>query len=91
MPSTAVFGAAVAVVLVATASFVAMGGRGVHDMIAGTKVVAVTPFHLSSVQLGVKGRDPVVTQRMMVGVGALVALILVNAAAHFMGIDFWIY
>jgi uncharacterized RDD family membrane protein YckC len=75
--STAVVAVVLLVVALATALRSA-DGRGIHDRIARTKVVAAEPYRLPSVQLGVAGLDPVVFRRIL-GLGAVtVAYVGVN-------------
>jgi hypothetical protein len=65
--------------------------RGIHDRIAGTKVVAAERLALEPVQLGVKGTDPIVMQRLLVGGAVIGALILANLGAWVADLDFFIY
>lgn len=82
-------------VVVAVAASVALGkdGRGIHDLVAGTKVVVADRFQLPSVQLGLEGQgvDPLVFKRL-VRVGALlVGFVVANVVAQAVGAGFWIY
>ncbi|HHH31238.1 MAG TPA: RDD family protein [Polyangiaceae bacterium] len=65
--------------------------RGLHDRIAGTKVVAAERFALEPIQLGVKGTDPIVVQRLIWGGALIGVLILANLGAYLADLDFFIY
>jgi uncharacterized RDD family membrane protein YckC len=63
--------------------------RGVHDRIAGTKVVDAEPFALPTVQLGMAGLDPVVLRRLL-GIGAITVVYLaVNLIGWFSSKGLW--
>jgi uncharacterized RDD family membrane protein YckC len=92
IPTVPVAGVALVALGIGTVSMAtSKAGRGVHDLIAGTKVVVTSPFRLEPIQLAVKGTDPVLMRRLMVGGGLIAALIVVNLLASFADLDFWIY
>ncbi len=67
-------------------------GRGLHDKLGGTRVVAAEGFKLPAVQLGVEGPDRIVLRRLGWGVGAMLLFIVVNVIAFNLdGVGFWIY
>ena len=76
-----VFGVA-ALVLGAITVSISMGS-GVHDRIARTKVVSTAPFAFEPVQLGVKGLDPVIANRLRYGLGFMAVFVILNVLAAF--------
>ena len=92
IPTVPVLGVGLVALGIGTMSFAtAKDRRGVHDRIAGTKVVAAERFALEPIQLGVKGTDPLVVQRLLWGGALIGALILANLVAYKAELDFFIY
>ncbi|MCA9624894.1 MAG: RDD family protein, partial [Myxococcales bacterium] len=81
IPTVPVFGVA-ALVLGAITVSISMGS-GVHDRIARTKVVSTAPFAFEPVQLGVKGLDPVIANRLRYGLGFMAVFVILNVLAAF--------
>jgi uncharacterized RDD family membrane protein YckC len=92
IPTIPVFGVGAVVLGIGALSIsVGRGGLGIHDRIARTKVVVAAPFRLEPVQLGIKGVDPILSQRVLWGVVAMLLLIIANVIGAVADIGFWIY
>lgn len=92
IPTVPVLGVALLALGIGTVSLaMAKDRRGLHDRIAGTKVVAAERFALEPIQLGLEGRDPLVVQRLVWGGALIGALILANLGAYMADLDFFIY
>ena len=92
IPTVPVFGVALLALGIGTVSLAtAKDRRGIHDRIAGTKVVTAERFALEPIQLGVKGTDPLVVQRIVWGGALIGVLILANLGAYVADLDFFIY
>lgn len=83
---------AIVLAILAIALLSSKDGRGLHDRLSGTRVVAAERFTLSAVQLGIDGPDRIVMRRLGYGIGAMLLFILVNVVAFNLdGVGFWIY
>jgi uncharacterized RDD family membrane protein YckC len=82
---------AVVVLLLCGATIFGKQQRGVHDMLALTKVVRAPGFAFDHVQLGVTGLDPVTFKRLTRGLIVMLLFIVINAIAFFSDVGFWIY
>jgi len=92
IPTVPVIGVALVALAIGTVSMaMAKDGRGVHDRLAGTKVVTAERFALEPIQLGVKGTDPLVLQRLMWGGAVIAVLVVANVAAWLADLDFFVY
>lgn len=91
VPSRLVLGVAVGLLVLAAASAVAGGGRGLHDRLAGTHVVTAPAYKLVTLQLGASGHpDPIISGRLTV-LGALFTVMAGLSVAYLLGVSFWIF
>ena len=91
IPTAAVMAVAAAMVVLAVASSVAGGTRGLHDRIAQTHVVTAPAWRLPALQLGNSSHpDPIIVARLQT-LGALFVVMAGLSVAYLLGVSFWLF
>jgi uncharacterized RDD family membrane protein YckC len=69
-------------VVLALTTLATKAQRGLHDLLAGTRVVRAVPFHLEPVQLGLAGLDPIVMRRLSWGAAIFIGFVVLNVFSY---------